>query len=62
MEHDHTEHNHLEMVGEPIITEMQGMWALMLIMFLWNFIMQYQHRKLRDKVDYVHEDKKSELD
>jgi len=31
-------------------TEMQAMWALMVIMFAWNVVMTVQHRKLKAKV------------
>jgi hypothetical protein len=43
-------HNHEFTKDLFIITEMQIMWFLMVIMFLWHSFMQYQHLKLKNKV------------
>lgn len=42
MNHDHG--------GTAMIGEMEIMWLLMVGMFIWNIVMEYQHRKLKRKV------------
>jgi hypothetical protein len=47
MSHNHSDHF---LVATSFITEMQAMWALMVIMFAWNVVMTVQHQKLKNKV------------
>jgi len=53
MDHDHTTLT----AGSPI-TEMEIMWVLMAVMFAWNFVMAYQHYKLKNKADCSCKEKK----
>ena len=53
MDHDHTTLT----AGSPI-TEMEIMWVLMAVMFAWNFVMAYQHSKLKNKADCSCKEKK----
>jgi hypothetical protein len=43
-------HDHSFVATSSSITEMQAMWALMIVMFAWNVVMAVQHRKLKNKV------------
>ena len=44
-------HDHFsETAGFPL-TEMEIMWILMVVMFAWNFVMAYQHHRLKKKTD-----------
>jgi len=53
MEHDHTALT----AGSPI-TEMEIMWVLMGVMFVWNLVMAYQHYSLKKKSDCSCKEKK----
>ncbi len=53
MNHDH----HTAVTGFPI-TEMEVMWVLMGVMFVWNFYMAWQHNRLNKKVDCSCKEKK----
>ena len=43
------DHDHSTLTAGSPITEMEIMWALMVVMFAWNFVMAYQHYKLNKK-------------
>ena len=44
-------HDHLSATSGFPLTEMEIMWILMVVMFAWNFVMAYQHHRLKKKTD-----------
>ena len=44
-------HDHPTLTAGSPLTEMEIMWVLMAVMFAWNFVMAYQHYRLKNKVD-----------
>ena len=44
-------HDHLSATAGFPLTEMEIMWILMVVMFAWNFVMAYQHHRLKKKTD-----------
>jgi hypothetical protein len=42
-------HDHPTLTAGSPLTEMEIMWVLMAVMFAWNFVMAYQHYRLKKK-------------
>jgi hypothetical protein len=51
-------HEHPVLTTGSPLTEMEIMWVLMAVMFAWNFVMAYQHYKLKNKADCSCKEKK----
>lgn len=44
-------HDHPTLTAGSPLTEMEIMWVLMAVMFVWNFVMAYQHYTLKKKAE-----------
>jgi hypothetical protein len=51
-------HDHPTITAGSPITEMEAMWVLMAVMFAWNFVMAYQHYRLKKKAECSCKEKK----